>query len=1567
MPITAPITWMEELGARLALRAAKRSFRQGKLELCAVQFSLAAIRAQFNSKLSLTVHKIAGMALLDAGMLEEAVQHFSAIAAFNQDDIENHSQLARAAEKIIDPIREIQAWRMILASKPDCVDAHKRLAELLFNNEPAEAQFHLEALIKFYPKKVDLWRKLAKARVAAGSADKAAQAWRRVIEFNPADCNAHEYLAEFYWREGSKQRALASLEFLARFRPQDVLLWERLAEARAVVGDAAGEILARKKTLARRPRAFDVHRRIGELYLSSGAPHRAIPHLRTASAMRPKDRRLLVSLAGAFRDINQSDYELDVLTKLFDSGSKDTGLVTRLADLLIEKGCVHCATRTLREAANRLHGNSDILRRFAETLEAVGAPSDEIIEAWEAVLSNDNSDALAQRRLSHYLVAEGRLSDATPHLKVIANEAPDDLGILLDLARSLDVVGEISERIASWKHVLQLESENREAHQRLAQLLEEPDPGQAAIHLKELLRLAPLDEALWRRLADVYQRTGEIGEETNARLRLIEINADDMTAHTRLVDIFLERGEANRAAAHLAFWLGENCRDKAAWEILAKLNLELGDCDGALEAWRRARELGPLDRNAAIEVAKIWLSKGRPQEAIAPLKSAPNTHAADVQVLRLLARAFQQARSPREELTTWKQIIAAAPRDRQAIRRVGALLFEMEEFTEAAPFLRQAIGWSANNSTLARQYALALRVSGDVRDEIDAWKRVLSLKPNDLEAQRRLGDLYFGQKRFRRAALYLERASKAGPHDQRILRRAAKAFRRVGDGAGEVRTLKRLISTAPADHYARRRIAELLQVKGDHKSARQYMKDLVDQQPKNVDLQRNLATCCQRLEDAEGEIAALSAVIKLQPDDIEARSRCGALLLACGALSDAERHLNVAVRATPENVLLKRLLARCYREMNRTYDERMILEQLLSNDNQDVNARHRLAQLMIRNGETEEAIILLQECAAAAPKDVDILRALAEAITSVQGEHSGAAAAWARLLELNPDDQSARRRLADAHFESKNFRDAESIYNEITKDSAGDKNLWKRRVHCARMLRGPKAEENALREAVKLAPDIYELRYDLSEVLIVAGASEGVRLLRDVWRDHPDPVRYAELCGKLVEAHQTDAALEGYAMLSREAPQCFAGWLGLGEILSRMGRWRLSTTYFGKAYEISGERSHSKRWIGSLLAAEAYECAEQNCAALSRSSGDDNNMRWQHVQALAGLGRFADAERLAELHYHPPDQQDREGVLRYLGVRRRGVDESDSVKDAQTVIDRIIVQAEYRQAQGDLCGAAQSYRAAGPALRDRLNRISVDGVNVSGPDFLIIGAPRSGSSWLKNCLKRHPQLRVARGEPSYFSDFPHFSPAIYASKLSQITSPPAGDGAAKSPARPLLYGEKTPTYLTIGDDAIDLCAALYPDVRLVCVTREPSARAWSHLKHNRLAAGSAEFYLDKNGEPYGWLRGILEFGRYQKHLLRWARKFPPEQFLILDFARIEKDPFGLLRDVQKFLGVEIADFSNLEIKKKKLTGASAVLAAPPDIEKMLATAYENEIYSAAKLQHIIEQTSGKSGEKSQAA
>lgn len=233
--------------------------------------------------------------------------------------------------------------------------------------------------------------------------------------------------------------------------------------------------------------------------------------------------------------------------------------------------------------------------------------------------------------------------------------------------------------------------------------------------------------------------------------------------------------------------------------------------------------------------------------------------------------------------------------------------------------------------------------------------------------------------------------------------------------------------------------------------------------------------------------------------------------------------------------------------------------------------------------------------------------------------------------------------------------------------------------------------------------------------------------------------------------------------------------------------------------------------------------------------------------------------------------------------------------------------------------------------------------NLRLPDFIIGGAPRSGTTWLCHALDRHPSVAMARPvtpEPKFF-----LVDETYAKGLAHYSRTWFQDIPGD-----LLAGEKSTNYLE-NPRAAERIARDLPGVRLIFVLREPVSRAYSNFLWSRMNGLEAEDFaaaLDLEAERERSLPAKLRYARphayfsrglYADLLQPWLALFPRENILLLPLDLLEASAGAFLARAHAFLGVaeRPGDAEGLGLVNLAREEEGAVL--PPEVRRRLEAAY----------------------------
>ena len=183
------------------------------------------------------------------------------------------------------------------------------------------------------------------------------------------------------------------------------------------------------------------------------------------------------------------------------------------------------------------------------------------------------------------------------------------------------------------------------------------------------------------------------------------------------------------------------------------------------------------------------------------------------------------------------------------------------------------------------------------------------------------------------------------------------------------------------------------------------------------------------------------------------------------------------------------------------------------------------------------------------------------------------------------------------------------------------------------------------------------------------------------------------------------------------------------------------------------------------------------------------------------------------------------------------------------------------------------------------------------PDFLVIGAAKSGTTTLYHYLRRHPGIFMSPVKEPCFFDPEVGGPrgvAWYRSLFAEARADQlCGEASTNYTRWPQVPG------------VAERIAALLPRVKLVYLMRHPVERAYAHYVHRY----TKEVYP---GRPFS--QSFEEFvesdpmcvdgSDYMLQIEQYLRHFPRESFCFLLLEELRADPASALRKIHRFLGVD---------------------------------------------------------------
>lgn len=201
------------------------------------------------------------------------------------------------------------------------------------------------------------------------------------------------------------------------------------------------------------------------------------------------------------------------------------------------------------------------------------------------------------------------------------------------------------------------------------------------------------------------------------------------------------------------------------------------------------------------------------------------------------------------------------------------------------------------------------------------------------------------------------------------------------------------------------------------------------------------------------------------------------------------------------------------------------------------------------------------------------------------------------------------------------------------------------------------------------------------------------------------------------------------------------------------------------------------------------------------------------------------------------------------------------------------------------------------------------------PNFIIIGAAKSGTTSLYEYLRQHPQVFMSPLKETNFFAFNGTKPDLGGPSAKKFNNCEViyryDDYLAlfNDLRNEIAIGEVSPRYMYTPGTAYRIKKYI-PDVRMIAILRNPVDRAFSHFSMHKLTgyepcATMAQALAD---EPRRirerWAKCIYTpIGYYGQQIEEYYNYFDRKQINLYLYDDLLKDPIGLIRDILRHIGV----------------------------------------------------------------
>ncbi|MET0065939.1 MAG: tetratricopeptide repeat protein [Candidatus Thiodiazotropha sp.] len=547
-------------------------------------------------------------------------------------------------------------------------------------------------------------------------------------------------------------------------------------------------------------------------------------------------------------------------------------------------------------------------------------------------------------------------------------------------------------------------------------------------------------------------------------------SARKKTYYDRGMDLF-ELGNYTKARLEFKNVLQIDPKDADAYYMFGLLEEKEENWRKAFSLYLRTTELNPQHVQAQVHLGTIYILAGDNDKALAAADAALQVDPVNSEALVL--RGFALAKSDKSDaaINDVLKAIESDPDNVEAASLLSALYADQGDSERAIIIARDSL---EHHRDRAASYLLLARLYAETNQDENVVKVLTDLverQPDQLQNRLHLVSFYTSKDNWVQAEEVLRKAVHDLP-DSSEAKLSLVSFLKSHEKTSDAEMLLNQYATETADNSSFKiELARFYLSQKRFDATLKLLADVIAVEGESADgLKASTLKATALLSKGDNEQAgfAVEKVLEADPKYKDALFIRASLSLVSSDPDKGIADLRTLIREDPTYVKAHRLLARAHLKKGEIELARKSLEDAIKIEPQESAANFELVQLLIKTGELNDAVVVLNKLRRFAPTDVKVLGALAtvyskleqwddlsEVAQDIESEHANnplgpyyqglayqaqgnldrSITSFNRALELQPGAIEVLVALAKSYFLAKQPDQATQLVEQVVKDN----------------------------------------------------------------------------------------------------------------------------------------------------------------------------------------------------------------------------------------------------------------------------------------------------------------------------------------------------------------------------------------------------------------------------------------------------------------------------------------------------------------------------------------------------
>jgi cellulose synthase operon protein C len=611
---------------------------------------------------------------------------------------------------------------------------------------------------------------------------------------------------------------------------------------------------------------------------------------------------------------------------------------------------------------------------------------------------------------------------------------------------------------------------------------------------------------------------------------------------------YRRKGEPGAAVIQLKNVLQKSPDHRPARLMLGAMYIEQGDAIAAENHLRRALALGAPAAQVNPLLGKALLMQGQYERILGEIEPAADA-GGRAEILALRGNAMLGLQKPGPAAELFNEALQSSPSSAAALLGLARIALAQRRQDDAAALIARAISANPENTDCLRFQGDLLRMQGKPEAALASYRRILTLRPDDMPAHIDVANIHTDGGDFKQARAEIAAARKVAPASLGVLYAQAMLDFREGKQAAALEALQQIVRAAP-DHFPSILLLAAVQsAVGADQLAEEQLRKFLAAYPRHVYASRLMGALYLRTNRQDAAMALLDPLLDslaaVREDDVELLTLAGEAHLRARQFGRAAGYFEKAIAMQPNESKLHTALA--LSRLGNGDNGRAVaeLERAASLDTKSPRAATLLVMTYLRAGTPDKAFATVRQMELKA--NTALVQNL-KGVIFLAGQHiKNARASFEHALALDPLFMPALDNLANLDTLAKRPADTEKRYRDALAKAPGNIALMEALARLA-MAQGKTGEAIAwLERARRQNPEQLAPALRLAELYARAGEKQKALVLaQQLQAANPSNADAVALLAHVYYLNVNfGAAADSYAMLAALMPGSAAPYMKL--------------------------------------------------------------------------------------------------------------------------------------------------------------------------------------------------------------------------------------------------------------------------------------------------------------------------------------------------------------------------------------------------------------------------------------